>query len=843
MTRYWFAALAASLARSRMLFALTVFGVALGIASVLSIQLINRGSMAAFRGAVQAVSAGADLSVLPRTAAIPESLYLAVRAVRGVRAAYPIYQVSAAVAGRTRFYLDVYGVDLFTPVEGLIAEPGAGSADPAAALSVPGWIAIAPALARELGVAPGDAITVSSGSRRVALTVGALVDFQRIAPLASRKLVLMDISQAQHYLGSRGELTQVDVMLEAGAGLADLTAALAAALGPAAEVLTAEQRDRRAEGLTAAFRLNLSALSLISLVVGFFLVHTATQASLVRRRAEFGILRANGATRAQVLGLIAADAALHGVCGVAVGLPLGWLAARANLDAVSATISSLYLLGEIERLEFPPHLALLAAALGIAAAFTGALGPALDLARTEVRGLLAPLTLHERTGSRAGARATLALGLLAATGTWYLALGREWRPAGFALAAALLLAVPLLVPWVVRAAAERARPAQFGLLYSLRSLAVRLQTTSFAVSSLAIAVAMMVGVTIMIGSFRSTVSEWIAATVRADLYITAQSWRGTGSAGTLDDSLVGALAAVPGVRSLDRLRGFQGYSGARRVSIAGLDMALPGGAARFRIRAGGPRAVSMVAGGGAVLISEPLARKARLGTRDSLPLHTAQGERHYAIAGIYQDYATESGGVVMDLATYESAFGPGPLNSVALYLDPGLDADSMVDEVLGAFAGAPLQVRSNRGLREEVLRIFEQTFAVTRLLQVMSLLVAATGITLTLLILAREREAELALYRALGAQRWQVFRYFAGKGIGIGAGGLLLGAACGLGFAAILVFVINRAWFGWTIQLAIPAGQLAFAATTILLVALLSSLYPALRASAASASDLARDDL
>jgi putative ABC transport system permease protein len=207
------------------------------------------------------------------------------------------------------------------------------------------------------------------------------------------------------------------------------------------------------------------------------------------------------------------------------------------------------------------------------------------------------------------------------------------------------------------------------------------------------------------------------------------------------------------------------------------------------------------------------------------------------------DYSSENGNVTMDLATLSAVFGPGELNSIALYLEPGRDPERVIDAIRGAFPQAPLNLRSNRALRAEVFRIFDQTFAVTRLLQVLALLVAAGGITLTLLILGRERRSELAVYRALGAHRRQVFRFFVGKGAGIGLFGLVIGFAGGAALAFILIFVINRAYFGWTIQVAWPWRQLGTGAAAIIAAAMAASLYPALRASRTPATQLSRDDL
>jgi putative ABC transport system permease protein len=245
----------------------------------------------------------------------------------------------------------------------------------------------------------------------------------------------------------------------------------------------------------------------------------------------------------------------------------------------------------------------------------------------------------------------------------------------------------------------------------------------------------------------------------------------------------------------------------------------------------------------AVFIGETLARQIDLWAGDVLPLYTADGVRSFPIAAVYYDYSTEGGMVVMDLGTMTEQFGPGPINSVALYLRPGYEAEQVVDELKTTFLNLPLQIRSNQRLRREVLRIFDQTFAVTQLLQVMSLLIAVCGITLMLLVLAREQVSELALYRSLGARRLQIFGMFLGKGLGMGVMGWVLGLVGGVLLAALLIYVINRAYFGWTIQPYVPWLAILQQSVTILGAAVLASIYPALRASQTPATELSRDDL
>jgi putative ABC transport system permease protein len=523
---------------------------------------------------------------------------------------------------------------------------------------------------------------------------------------------------------------------------------------------------------------------------------------------------------------------------------MGYWTAQANVETVSATLSNLYLLEGISKLQMTWWLYALGAVIGLGGAATGALFPALDMSRRDTRALLAAFTLHEKVSSLSCRLFVIGLSAMLLAVLWYGAFGRQWKPAGFILGVVLLLALPLLTPFTIRALCERIHVHNFGLRYSLRTLVARLQTSSVTVAALAVAVSMLLGITLMIGSFRRTLEVWIGTSIQADIYAAPAGWRGKGSEGGLTPDIMATLTRHPGVRAVDRLRGFLGYTGEHRIGIVGVEMDLQGGHSRFPLLAGdAENAYHQVIHEGAVFIGETLARKIDLWTGDHLPIYTAEGAKTFPIAAVYYDYSTEGGAVVMDLKTMRKAFGPGPTNSVALYLKAGVDVDRVVDELKAELRHAPLVIRSNRHLRNEVMRIFDQTFAVTQLLQVMCLLVAVCGIALMLLVLARELLSELALYRSLGAKRLQIFGFFLGKGLGMTAIGLLLGIVGGVLLAAILIYVINRAYFGWTIQAYVPWGAILRQFATIIGATMLASVYPALRASRTPAVALSRDDL
>ncbi|MBD3222252.1 FtsX-like permease family protein [bacterium] len=835
--------------QSRTLTVLTVLGVALGVGSVVCIQLINQGALAAFAGGMRAVSGEADLVVLGHGPDLDETIYREVLAHPDVRAAWPLVRAWAKVAGREDEFVDIVGVDVFAPVDYPVDVGGSDAALGGLAdmLTDPGWIALTPEFAGELDLAVGDTFTVAVSDRLLTLSVGALVDFRRRAPLASRKLALMDIAQAQHLLDRGGHVDQIDVRIRRDRDLATAQRRLQDTLGPGVRVLSPEQRQESAAGLLAAFRLNLTALSLISVMVGVFLIFSAVHASLVRRRRQFGLLRSLGAERGQVLRVILLEAALLGVAGTLVGLPIGYGAAMLNVDTVSSTLTSIYLLDEIEQLRFPPLLVVVAVAVGLGGALLGALLPALDISRRDPVALLGAAGLPERIGRMAPGLALLGLGILLAVGIWYSAGGHELRTAGFVLAFFLMVSLPLMTPLVLRAVCSRIPPRGFGWRLGWRGLATRLQSTSFAVAALAVTVSMLVGITLLIGSFRATLDTWIARSLTADIYVTGASWQRDLGRTALSDTVRTRLAAHDAVEYVDLQRRREGRTDSGRpvrlIAIAREGRTDEHWSARTPLLAGDLDRLAGRLDDGAVVISEPLARGLDLAVGDSLRLATPDGPRARPIAGIAYDYASEHGVAYMAVPTLESMIGPVGVAAMALTLEPGRDPERVIDALRSELAGHALELRSNRRLRAEVVDIFDQTFAITRILQFMALVIAVCGVSLTLLIMARERATELALYRALGATRRQVFGLGLGEGTGLGALGLALGLGGGAALAAILILVINRDWFGWTIRFALPAGALLAQAVWIMGGAVLAAVYPALRASRTPASELTREDL
>ncbi|MCH8218889.1 MAG: FtsX-like permease family protein [Planctomycetes bacterium] len=821
------------------IYALTLVGVALGVASVLAIQILSESALAASRAGANVLSGSADLLVVGPTAQLPEETLSQVLRHPGIHRAWPVRRFHVALMSRPHTYLEILGIDLLS-AQGLLWEEGLPSLPDA--WSQMGWCALSEAFMTEMGWSVGEGFDVSLGSMTRRLTIGAGIDFSQHLPLAGTRLAVMDLAQVQGLFDQQGKIGTIYIDVDADEDPSQIMRTLQQRLGPAVTVQAPADAQRSAEGLLSAFRLNLIVLSWIGLFVALILVWSSTQVTLTRRRSELGLFRSLGATRGQILGAILLEVSVLGVVGTCLGIPVGIGAALGQLDTLSATLTNLYFLREIETVTIPPGLIALAVVVGVGAAIGGGFLPAWEMASQDPQRLFIGASFSDKSQALATRTALAACAGMALCLILWLGVTESWKPKGFILALLSLFALALLSPILIVQVSRHLPCRDFSLSFGLKGLSGQLLTNAFAISSLGVAISLWIGISLMVHSFRTTLERWVEGTIAADVYVTSQSWGRSGGVASLDPALVEALARRAEVSGVDRLRRFWAQVEGQRRLVQGVMFDFPQAEHRFPLLQGNLDALrpALMRGDG-VLISEPLARHRDLGVGDPLTLHTLQGTSVLNILGVYTDYTTEAGVVVMDLQVMEDTFGPGQVNSVALYLNPGRNPERVIDQLRSDFGQMPLEIRSSRSLRAAVLQIFDQTFAVTRLLQGICFVIAICSVSLALLVAAQDSIAEMALYRALGATRAQIFRVFLGKGLGIGAGGLTLGLVGGIALCFILVHLINRAFFGWTIHMHVPLHQLPLQCLSVLLICVLASLYPALRASADSAGDLSRE--
>jgi putative ABC transport system permease protein len=810
----------------------TLLGVALGVAVTVGVGLANDSAERAFRLSVAGVAGRASHEIVGGPSGLDETFYAGLR-----RSGHSFARRSAPVvegwgratdaAGRPR-RLHLFGVDPFADLAlRSFARGGAGS--PAAGtllLAEPGAVALPEELAAELGKKIGDPLEIELGGRRAKLVLRQLIP--EGAGAGAFDLVLADIATAQEVLGKLGRIDRIDLRLENAAEEEALRVLL-----PAGYTLRAkESRAGTLDQMTSAFRLNLTALGLLALVVGLFLIYNTMSFAVVERRALLGRLRTLGVERRQIFLAVLLEAGVLGALGTLAGLGLGIALAQALLELVTRTINDLYFALEVRQVAIDPLVLLRGVSLGLGGALLAAVPAAREATSAPPRA--ATLRSDLERGARAALPRLLGAGLLLAIAAAACLL---WPGTNLALAfAGLFLAVlayAAAVPAATRFLALAAAPVLGrvgGLLgrMAARGVAASLSRTGVATAALVVAISTTVGVDVMVRSFRATLQNWLEVTLQADLYLAGSSGNARGlTTRPLAEGLGERIAALPGVSSVSTYRRVEVPSPRGPVQLHALLLA-PEAFRIFRFKSGDAGEIwPAFAAGEGVIVSEPFAYRLGLERGDQLELSTDSGPLALPILGIHYDYASDRGVVLLARAAYEKHFRDRAVMSLGVFLKNGAEAAAVrgaIENLVAGYDGTVLL--SNRDLRQTSIAIFDRTFAITRVLRLLAVAVAFLGIVSALLALQLERAKELATLRALGLTPRQLFGEVMLETGVLGAIAGLLALPLGALLASLLVHVINRRSFGWTLELSLPPASLLEALALALSAALLSGLYP-----------------
>ena len=824
---------------------LMVFGIALGVAVVVAIDLANASAQSAFELSAQSLTGKATHQVTGGPQGVPEQVYASLVHSGWSQPTTPVvesYITSAQLGGQP---LQLLGIDPFSdaPFRDFL---GNGQPVPLSQLvdffTRPGAVLLSQGLAQRYHLKIGDNLSVQlAGHNQSALIVGLLEPADALSQQTLDGLILADISTAQELTGTQGYLSRIDLILPP--GNSSLLIDLQKRLPPGMLVSTAVTRSTALDQMTAAFRLNLSALSLLALVVGLFLIYNTMTFSIVQRRELFGTLRCLGVTRREIFGLVLGEAALVGLLGSLLGAGLGILLGQGTVRMVSQTINDLYFTTTVQANTISVLSLVKGMLLGVLAALVTASFPAWEAASVPPRYALIRSGLESKSRKNVAWAALAGVIIIAAalllfmipSTSLYLGFGGTLL---VVLGAALFSSAAVVL--LVNLAGLLAVPL-FGLIGRLapRSLLNSLSRTAVAVAALMVAVAVTIGVSIMIDSFRNTVVIWLDETLQSDVYITAPELTGATPSAPVDPQVIQVLDSWPGVRHVDTLRSTTIESSQGELNLSATDNTRVGFERLFLRLQGTPDQVWAGLLSGEVLVSEPLAN--RLGIHnpgETIRLSTPTGWRNLPVLGIYYDYASSEGTVLMALTYYRQVWADPAVTAIGLRLLPGQNADQVVRTLQDRFSqGQKLLVRANSTLRQDVLQIFDRTFAITVALRLLATLVAFAGVLNALFLLELEKQREVGILRALGLTGAQLRKMvFLETGLmGLVAG--LLAIPTGYALSLILVYVINRRSFGWTLQMMVNPGVLLQGFLLALVAALLAGIYPAVRLSRRPAAE------
>ncbi len=823
--RYW--------NRHRFLTLLNLLGIGLGVAVFLSIQIVNRSALHAFQASVDLVAGKASLELHGDGVPFDESVLPLVRQMPGIRASTPIVEEVCLFDDFPGEYLHLVGVDIFSnaPFRTFELKGASGQAiDGYEFITEPNVLAITRSLAERLGIHAGDNIRLRSREGVRLFKAAFLLEFTDEAVGADEHIAVMDIAHVQENFGQVGKLSRIDVLLNPGNNLHEAEKTLRQKLPSSILIQTPDRRGEPIEKMLGAFQLNLTALSLIALLVGLFLIYNTVSAAVIRRRMEIGLLRSLGATPPQIQRLLLAESLLLGLLGGAFGVGIGLLLAQQMIGIASRSITSLYLLVHIGDLALTPDLLLAAFGITWGGVLLAAWIPSREASRIPVVEALQPGFLSDASALTTGRWLCVGIGFFILSATFAQA-SFHWPILSFVSALTLLLGSAFCVPALSKVFVTRVSLTSFSGQFILRSFLRSLHRNSVTIAALVTALAMTIGLAVMVHSFRKTVEVWLDQSVKADLFISSTANLVVGHKEVLRPEVETEISKIPEIAAWDSYRELKITYANRPVKLASIRFPVAAQYNRLVFLEGtGNEILTKAAGTDSVCVSEAFSRKFKAPVGSTVPLITPSGEKSFRVAGVFYDYTTEFGLILMDRMTYQRHWKDPFDNSLALYAKPGVPVETLQKAIrerltpLGSYL-----IFSNRELRNQVFRIFDQTFALTEVLRTVALLVSALAVALGQIILTAERQREIALLQAAGAQRTQIHRLLAGEAGLIGIIASLIGLPIGLLLAAILCFVINIVYFGWTIRWDLPWDLLLSLPPAVIVVAILSALIPARR--------------
>lgn len=712
----------------------------------------------------------------------------------------------------------------------------------------PRGAAITRTLAGRHGLKPGSALTVLSAGRPVTLTVRHVIDSQELQQAMGGNVIVMDIAAAQELFHRYGKLDRIDLIVDPARREA-VRAAIQPLLPPPAQVEQPQGRTKQVENMVRAFGLSLTALSFIALFVSMFLIFNTVSMAVLRRRREVGILRSVGVTRGGIVSLFLLEGLLLGVVGSLAGLLLGTLLARLTLGSVARTLSELYLVLHASSVRLDPTTYLLGFLLGAGMSLLSSLGPAIEASRTPPNVTVRQGILIEAQGLPIGRWTAAGFGcilLAAVVALWTLTARQPFL--GFASAFLLLGGFSLLAPGFTLLCENALSPVMgaFGIegVLGTRYLRDAVARTSVVVAALMVSVGMMVGLSIMIGSFRATVDVWVNQTLRGDLYVEPVGRRVTGSATVLPPEVVETARRTPGVAAVDTYRALRITYGDRIAFIVAVDFSVLEKFGHLQFMNGPSAAIlARARTGEGVVITESFSYRHRVRAGDRVTLNTPSGTVRLPVAGVFYDYSTDAGAILMDQALFARLWRDPRTESLAIYVQPGQRADEVRRRFIQAVGNRiVLYVTPSQELRARVLTVFDQTFQITYALQAIAILVAVLGVISTLTALILQRGREIGVLRAAGALRRQVQKMVLVESALLGLIGSLLGCLCGIGLSILLIHVINKQFFGWSVQTTIQPLIFLQAVALVVGTSVLAGLGPARLAASRLAAEALRVD-
>ena len=817
-----------------------VVGVSIGVAMIIAIDLANSSANRAFVISTDSVVGKATHQIVGGPSGVDQSVYLQIRRELGYRKSAPIVEGYVKVKALNEQPMRLLGVDSFAerPFRDELGTAKIAALNQksfSAFMAEPNTVLIGANVSDEYQLAIGESLQIQVGSYHHKLRiVDVIASEDRRIRRSLKDLLVTDIATAQEVLAKIGKLDRIDLILPDAPLNSKVLERIKSVLPPGARIESPDARRGAVIEMTKAFRLNLTALSLLALVVGMFLIYNTVSFSVIQRRTVIGRLRAIGMTRGEIFTMILAEATVLGITGALLGLGLGIFLGRGAIGMITTSINDLFFVSNVRAIDVSLLTLLKGGLLGIAAATIGALIPAYEATQVSPVSTLQRSTIESRTrhslrwASIAGVAALL-LGAGLLLPEWHLGLT-------FLGVLAVLVGMALLTPSFMRGFAAlatthwlRRRLPIMGNM-AIRDIDRALSRTSTAVAALMIAVSVIVGVSVMIGSFRMTVERWLTDLLQADIFVTPPMLANSQMTERLDPDAVKLFETFPGIAQVATARSVEiNTKDMGRITLSAVTQDIAGEKRHYKSALGNHAETWDAFRAGGLIVNEPLANRYKRAVGDTMTLLTDKGEVPFKIVGVVYDFDVRPGVMISD-DIYRSYWDDSHLSSAALFVEPGVDVDEKIGALKAVFGGKlDLVIRSNRALRANALAVFDRTFSIFVALQLLAAVVAFIGVLSALMSLQLERTREIGTLRSIGITRGQLSRLTLLETGLMGAIAGLIAMPTGLVLAVILIYIINLRSFGWTLQMQLQPSQFTLAFVVALVSALFAGIYPAWR--------------
>jgi putative ABC transport system permease protein len=817
---------------------LTILGVAFGVAIFVAIRVTNLSTLRAFAETVDAVSGRTQLHIVGEVGSLDQSLYPRVRSTPGLAAAVPVVTGYAAAESWEGELLLVLGIDILLDRdvrEYRIVASEDVDRESLRQLLDPDTLFVSETFVQRHGLKLGSSVPLLTPRGRHEYVIRGLLAPEGPARALGGNFVVMDLSAAQLAFEKAGRLDRIDLALQPGVAVDVMQEVLQARLGHGVKVERPSFRNATVEKMLRSFQVNLTALSMIALFVGMFLIYNTLSSAVVERRKDIAILRAVGAGRGAVAGEFLIEGLLVGIIGTLVGIPLGVLLSRLTLHIVSHTLVALFLVVAIERLMISPSIVITALSVGLGASLVSVAMPIREAIRVQpVEGLA--LAQYQRRPRRSLIRlfapwiAWLLVGYLL---TWMRPVG-DTPLFGYLSAFALLCGFSLFMPAAILGLTWMLRPILFGLFraegeVATENLQSALSRNAVAAASLMTGVAMVVSVAIMVSSFKRTVYTWVDQTVQSDLIVSAADPSSGLPTVTLPESLARQLTAIDGILEVDALRSLSIPYQGRQIILNVADLDVFGRYTDYPLLDGDRDQVFReVVAQDSVIVSENFSYRFGVQRGDAVTLPTREGPRSFRVAGVSLDFSSDQGTVVMHWGTFGKYWTERVVDTIGVFLRPGASLEVVAAEVKQRFGQMHrLFLFSNQAFKSEIYQLIDQSFVITYALEMIAIVVGIMGIATALYTAVLERQRETSVLRALGALRSQIQKIILLESSLLGLLGVGVGTLCGACLSVILVYIINRQSFGWTLRLTFPTWTLVANLGLIYFAALAAGIWPA----------------